>query len=238
MVDQISEDRLDIGFGQGASPIEAAYFGNDHAEAEQTYRKNLDRILAALAGDSFDGKGTFNEVDEVPLLVEPYQPHPPLWYSAHSTDSATRAARMGSNIVSLDTAEETRDFADTFRDVWMDEHGSLEDLPLIGLGIFVHVDEDETRAQATASRAYAVWHDGFNWLFRRHDMAIPSISDRRISTAWRNRAARLPGPRTRSARSLANGWPPRQPAIWSARSRSEICQPRKHSAQSAYSANR
>ena len=123
---------------------------------------------------SFDGKGTFNEVDEVPLLVEPYQkPHPPLWYGAHSTDSATRAARMGSNIVSLDTAEETRDFADTFRDVWMDKHGSLEDLPLIGLGIFVHVDEDETRARATASRAYAVWHDSFNWLFRRHDMAIP-----------------------------------------------------------------
>lgn len=174
MVDQISKGRLDIGFGRGASPIEAAYFGNDHAEAEQTYRKNLDRILAALAGDSFDGKGTFNEVDEVPLLVEPYQkPHPPLWYGAHSTDSATRAARMGSNIVSLDTAEETRDFADTFRDVWMDEHGSLEDLPLIGLGIFVHVDEDETRARATASRAYAVWHDSFNWLFRRHDMAIP-----------------------------------------------------------------
>ena len=174
MVDQISKGRLDIGFGRGASPIEAAYFGNDHVEAEQTYRKNLDRILAALAGDSFDGKGTFNEVDEVPLLLEPYQkPHPPLWYGAHSTDSATRAARMGSNIVSLDTAEETRDFADTFRDVWMDEHGSLDDVPLIGLGMFVHVDEDETRARVTASRAYAVWHDSFNWLFRRHDMAIP-----------------------------------------------------------------
>ena len=174
MVDQISKGRLDIGFGRGASPIEAAYFGNDHAEAEQTYRKNLDRILAALAGDSFDGKGTFNEVDEVPLLVEPYQkPHPPLWYGAHSTDSATRAARMGSNIVSLDTAEETRDFADTFRDVWMDKHGSLEDLPLIGLGIFVHVDEDETRARATASAPTRLWHDSFNWLFRRHDMAIP-----------------------------------------------------------------
>ena len=34
--------------------------------------------------------------------------------------TAPRAARMGSNIVNLDTAEETRDFADTFRDVWME----------------------------------------------------------------------------------------------------------------------
>ncbi|MGB0630774.1 MAG: LLM class flavin-dependent oxidoreductase [Alphaproteobacteria bacterium] len=174
MVDQISKGRLDIGFGRGASPIEAAYFGNDHAEAEQTYRENLDRILKALAGNSFDGKGTFNEVDEVPLLVEAYQkPHPPLWYGAHSPDSAARAARMGSNIVSLDTAEETRTFADSFRDAWSEEHGSFDDLPLIGLGIFVHVDEDEARARATAARAYAVWHDSFNWLFRRHDMAIP-----------------------------------------------------------------
>jgi len=174
MVDQISKGRLEIGFGRGASPIEAAYFGNDHAEAEETYRENLDRILKALANSSLDGKGTFNEVDEIPLLVEPYQkPHPPLWYGVHSTDSAARAARLGSNIVSLDTAEETRDFADSFRGVWDDEHGSLDELPLIGLGIFVHVDEDEARAAETARRAYAVWHDSFNWLFRRHDMAIP-----------------------------------------------------------------
>lgn len=174
MVDQISKGRLDIGFGRGASPIEAAYFGNDHSEAEETYRENVQRILAALAGNSLDGKGTFNQVDEVPLLVEPYQkPHPPLWYGVHSKESAARAARMGSNIVSLDTAEQTRTFADSFRCTWSQEKGSLESLPLIGLGIFVHVDEDENRARKTAGRAYAVWHDSFNWLFRRHDMAVP-----------------------------------------------------------------
>lgn len=174
MVDQISKGRLEIGFGRGASPIEAAYFGNDHAEAEATYRENLDRILAALSSNSLDGKGSFNQVDEIPLLVEPYQkPHPPLWYGIHSTESAARAARMGSNVVSLDTAEETRSFADSFRSEWSAEHGSLTNLPLIGLGIFVHVDEDEARARETANRAYAVWHHSFNWLFRRHGLAVP-----------------------------------------------------------------
>ena len=174
MVDQISKGRLEIGFGRGASPIEAAYFGNDHSEAEETYRENLERILAALASNRLDGKGTFNKVEEVPLLVEPYQkPHPPLWYGAHSAESAARAAQMGSNIVSLDTAEETSTFADSFRDTWLAERGSLDNLPLIGLGVFVHVDEDEERARQTAQRAYAVWHNSFNWLFRRHDMAIP-----------------------------------------------------------------
>ena len=177
MVDQLSEGRLEIGFGRGASPIEAAYFGYDHAEAEATYRENLDRILAALSGGGFDGKDTFEKfrtADNVPLLLEPYQkPHPPLWYGVHSMESAERAASMGSNIVSLDTAEETRTFADSFRNEWIDTHGSLETLPLIGLGIFVYVDPDGQRAVETAQRAYKVWHDSFNWLFRRHDLAIP-----------------------------------------------------------------
>ena len=177
MVDQLSEGRLEIGFGRGASPIEAAYFGNDHAEAEATYRENLDRILTALSGGGFDGKDTFQKfrtADDVPLLVRPYQkPHPPLWYGVHSMESAKRAANMGSNIVSLDTAEETRTFADSFRNEWTDIHGSLETLPLIGLGIFVHVDPDVQRAVETARRAYKVWHDSFNWLFRRHHLAIP-----------------------------------------------------------------
>lgn len=175
MVDQISKGRLEIGFGRGASPIEAAYFGNDHTDAEETYRKNLDRILKALTNGSLDGYGTYNNVDNIPLLLEPYQkPHPPLWYGVHSTASAKRAVALGSNIVSLDTAEETRSFADSFRSEWMRIHDTLDGLPLIGLGMFIHVDKNQTRAIETARRAYAVWHNSFNWLFRRHDMAIPN----------------------------------------------------------------
>ena len=174
MVDQISKGRLEIGFGRGASSIEAAYFGNDHAEAEQTYRDNLERILAALSNGIFDGQDTFNKAKNVPLLVEPYQkPHPPLWYGVHSTESAARAANLGSNIVSLDTAEETGIFAERFRSEWTALHGSLDKMPLIGLVRCVYVDEDETRALEAAKRAYAVWHDSFNWLFRQHNMAIP-----------------------------------------------------------------
>ncbi len=174
MVDQISKGRLEIGFGRGASPIEAAYFGNNHVEAEETYRNNLERILKALSDGKLDGQGTFNNANNVPLQLEPFQkPHPPLWYGVHSVESAERAAAMGSNIVSLDTAEETSDFALSYRTKWEQIHGSLNHLPLIGLGIFIYVDEEEARALEIARRAYAVWHDNFNWLFRRHEIAIP-----------------------------------------------------------------
>ena len=174
MVDQISKGRLEIGFGRGASPIEASYFGNDHAEAEQTYRDSLDLILKALESGSMDGRGTFHNYPDIPLHVECYQkPHPPLWYGVHSTESADRAARMGSNIVSLDTAEETKEFADRFRGVWNELHGSSKPVPLIGLGIFIFVAEDDDTALRIARRAYPVWHESFNWLFERHNTPLP-----------------------------------------------------------------
>jgi len=185
MLDQLSLGRLELGFGRGASPIEAAYFGNDHKEAEGVYRDFLDRILTGLRDDTMDGRGTFGGYPDIPLLVHPYQrPHPPLWYGAHSTESAARAARLGSSIVSLDTAGETREFADSFRDAWAEAHGADSlagngngsapwSPPLVGLGLFVVVAETDAKALEIARRAYPVWHDSFNWLFRRHG-SMPS----------------------------------------------------------------
>ncbi len=174
MLDQISGGRLEIGFGRGASPLEAAYFGNDHTEAETTYRRYLALVMQGLAEGKIDGSGSFGKKDDVPLHVFPFQkPHPPLWYGVHSTDSAERAARSGSNIVSLDTAEETKTFADRFREVWQEEHGSLDGLPLVGLGIFVVVADTDDEALTIARRAYPVWHTSFNWLFEYHSTRPP-----------------------------------------------------------------
>ena len=176
MVDQLSGGRLEIGFGRGASPIEASYFGNDHAEAEAVYRDYLDLILGALRDGKMDGRNSFDHYPELVLKVEPVQkPHPPLWYGVHSTDSAARAARTGSHIVSLDTAEETRTFADSFRETWDELHGAAgrDTMPLIGISMFVVVADDDGTAMKIARRAYPVWHDSFNWLFRRHDRKLP-----------------------------------------------------------------
>lgn len=169
MLDQMSKGRLDLGFGRGASPIELGYFGRDFAEAEPVYRAYLELILRGLAEGRLDGQADAYEFNDVPLLVEPYQkPHPPLYYGVHSTASAERAARTGSNIVSLDTAAETRVFADRFREVWAEVHGDGKAEPLVGLGVFIVVAESDSAALAAARRAYPVWHRSFNYLFRRH----------------------------------------------------------------------
>ena len=174
MLDQMSCGRLEIGFGRGASAIEASYFGNDHSIAEPIYREYLDLILSGMAEGRLNGKGEYYEFDDVPLMFGPYQkPHPPLWYGVHSTDSAARAARLGSHIVSLDTAPETRTFADRFREVWSEANGNDRTEPLIGLGVFVFLADTDESAHAAAQRAYRVWHRSFNFLFARHNTTPP-----------------------------------------------------------------
>ena len=174
MLDQMSGGRLEIGFGRGASAIEAGYFGNDHAEAEPIYREYLDIVLNGLATGRLHHQGKYIGFDDIPLFVEPYQkPHPPLWYGVHATDSAARAARIGSHIVSLDSAEETGGFARSYRAAWAEAHGADSAPGLVGLGMFVVVGETDAEALAAARRAYPVWHESFNYLFVRHDTPLP-----------------------------------------------------------------
>ena len=59
MLDQMSGGRLEIGFGRGASAIESAYFGNDHAEAEPIYREYLEIVLNGLATGRLHHRGEY-----------------------------------------------------------------------------------------------------------------------------------------------------------------------------------
>ncbi len=172
MLDQMSRGRLELGFGRGASPIETRYFGPDPAEAQQMYVEGLELVMKALATGKIDHHGEFYSFDNVPLAMEPYQrPHPPLWYGMHSPDSAERAARRFMNVISLDTPAETRAMADRYRATWR-EVGGGRPTPMIGLSTFIVVGESDRAAQDAARRAYAVWHDSFNFLFRLHDHRV------------------------------------------------------------------
>ena len=169
MLDQMSAGRLDIGFGRGASPIEIAYYGPDPTDAEAMYREALDIILQGLSTGKVTYRGKFFAFDDFPTELEPFQkPHPPLWYGVHSTQSAERAARAAMNLISLDTADETRPFADTYRSVWRETHGSAKKPGRIGLGRFVVVADTDAAALAIARRAYPVWHRSFSYLFVKH----------------------------------------------------------------------
>jgi alkanesulfonate monooxygenase SsuD/methylene tetrahydromethanopterin reductase-like flavin-dependent oxidoreductase (luciferase family) len=174
MLDQMSGGRLEIGFGRGASPVETSIYGQSPEQAQQIYAEGLELILRGLRDKTLTFRGNFFTFENVPMVLEPLQkPHPPLWYGVHSRESAERAAAKGLNIVSLDPAKKTRGFTDRYREVWQETRGDKQNLPMIGLGRFIILAENDPEAIRIARRAYPVWHRSFNHLFRLRGGAGP-----------------------------------------------------------------
>jgi alkanesulfonate monooxygenase SsuD/methylene tetrahydromethanopterin reductase-like flavin-dependent oxidoreductase (luciferase family) len=165
MLDQMSGGRLEIGFGRGSSPVEVEFYGQDPAKAQAIYSEARELILRGLTQKQLDFEGSFFSFKDIPMELAPLQkPHPPLWYGVHSVEAAERAAHQGLNMVSLDSAADTRRYNDKFREVWRAARGSALE-PKLGLSRFIVIAEDERQALAAARRAYPVWHRNFYYLF-------------------------------------------------------------------------
>ncbi len=171
MLDHLSGGRLELGFGRGSSPIEVRLYGQNPEDAQRIYAEGMELIIQALTQKTLNFQGEFFSFEDVPMEIEPLQkPHPPIWYGVHSPESAERAALKALNIVSLDTAADTRVVTDHFRQVWRESHGEAE-LPRIGLCRFVFVAESDEAALDAVRRAYPVWHRSFNHLFKLYGSA-------------------------------------------------------------------
>lgn len=165
MLDQLSGGRLEIGFGRGSSPVETAFYGQDPGNAQAVYSETRELILQGLTHPKLNFAGSFFSFKDVPMELEPMQkPHPPLWYGVHSVEAAERAAHQRLNMVSLDSAADTRRYYHRFREVWRHANGNAPE-PKLGLSRFIVVAEDARDALAAARRAYPIWHRHFYYLF-------------------------------------------------------------------------
>jgi alkanesulfonate monooxygenase SsuD/methylene tetrahydromethanopterin reductase-like flavin-dependent oxidoreductase (luciferase family) len=165
MLDQLSGGRLEIGFGRGSSPVETAFYGQDPSKAHALYSEARELILQGLTHRKLNFEGVFFTFKDIPMELEPLQkPHPPLWYGVHSVEAAERAARQRLNMVSLDSAADTRRYYDKFREVWRVINGAAPQ-PKLGLSRFIVVAENDREALAAARRAYPIWHRHFSYLF-------------------------------------------------------------------------
>jgi alkanesulfonate monooxygenase SsuD/methylene tetrahydromethanopterin reductase-like flavin-dependent oxidoreductase (luciferase family) len=95
------------------------------------------------------------------------KPHPPLWYGAHSPDSAERAARKGLHMVTNDQPPAARAMVERYRKVWRELHGTGGEEPKMGVVRFVLVAETDAKAMAIARRAYLRWRSSFTHLFQK-----------------------------------------------------------------------
>jgi alkanesulfonate monooxygenase SsuD/methylene tetrahydromethanopterin reductase-like flavin-dependent oxidoreductase (luciferase family) len=165
MLDQLSGGRLDIGFGRGSSPAEIAFYGQDPATAHAIYTEARELILQGLTRNTLNFDGTFFSFKDIPMELQPLQkPHPPVWYGVHSVEAAELAAHQGLNLVSLDSAADTRRYTDRFREIWRATRGNTPE-PKLGLSRFIVIAKDDAQALAVARRAYPIWHRHFYYLF-------------------------------------------------------------------------
>ncbi len=168
MLDHMSGGRLEIGFGRGSVPFEIAYYGQNAEERQQIYAERMELILKALTVDTLTWEGRYDRFADVPMEMAPLQkPHPPMWYGAHSPDSAERAAKKGFNIVTNDAPGNARSIIDRYRDVWQRMQTS-EAEPKMGLVRFIVVAETDAAAMAIARRAYVRWRESFVHLSALH----------------------------------------------------------------------
>jgi alkanesulfonate monooxygenase SsuD/methylene tetrahydromethanopterin reductase-like flavin-dependent oxidoreductase (luciferase family) len=164
MLDHMSGGRLEIGFGRGSVPYEIAYYGQNAEERQQIYAERLELILKAFTEKTVTWNGKYDQFENVPMEIEPFQkPHPPLWYGAHSPESAERAARKGLHMVTI-----TR-----YQKVWRELHGAA-DLPKMGMVRFVVVADSDSEALTIARRAYLRWRSSFSHLHEMHGTAPES----------------------------------------------------------------
>lgn len=165
MVDQLSGGRLEIGFGRGSSPTEVSFYGQDPAKAQDIYTEARALILQGLTQKRLTFEGKFFNFKDIPMELEPLQkPHPPMWYGVHSVEAADRAARQALNMVSLDSAKDTRTYNERYRQVWRELHGERP-IPKLGQSRFIVIAENGTEALAAARRAYPIWHRHFYYLY-------------------------------------------------------------------------
>ncbi len=172
MLDHMSGGRLEIGFGRGSVPFEIAYYGQNAEERQQIYAERLELILKAFTASALTFQGRYDCFENVPMEMAPLQkPHPPLWYGAHSPESAERAARKGFNIVTNDAPINARSIIDRYRQVW--QRTQIPNaIPKIGLVRFIVVAETDGNALTIARRAYLRWRSSFVYLSAMHG-ALP-----------------------------------------------------------------
>ncbi len=174
MLDHLSGGRLEIGFGRGSVPFEIAYYGQNAEQRQEIYAERLELILKAFTADILTWNGRYDQFKDVPLEIAPLQkPHPPLWYGAHSPDSAERAARKGLNIVMNDMPASIRPIVARYRQVWRETQGAAAP-PKMGVVRFIVVAETDAEALAIARRAYLRWRASFTYLSDLHGATMTS----------------------------------------------------------------
>jgi alkanesulfonate monooxygenase SsuD/methylene tetrahydromethanopterin reductase-like flavin-dependent oxidoreductase (luciferase family) len=169
MLDHLSDGRLEVGIGRGASPHELDYFGVDAAAAQAVYVEAYNVIMQALTQAEVNFSGRHFRFENVPIEIKPLQrPHPPLWYAVPVVDGAAWPAQQAINIVCGGPLPRAREITDRYRAEWAAAGRSPDALPLLGINRFVVAADTEREAMTLGRRAWPAFFASFMKLWTKH----------------------------------------------------------------------
>lgn len=179
MLDHLTKGRFEIGTGRGVSGVELGFFNVSEQDAPAMYGEAMEVVMAALTRDVVDFHGTFFDFTNVPIELKPYQlPHPPIWYATNSAESAAKAARKYTNIVTLLDAAGAGKVIRSYKDSWNAAHGGGgKKMPRAGITRFVYVAEDDRYAKERGDFGSRKFYESLVYLWKKFNVTAMSLEE-------------------------------------------------------------
>ena len=203
MLDHLTQGRLEIGTAAGI-PQEMAQVGLSVAEARERNDEAIEIMDAALAAPVISHHGKYWSFIDLRLVPRPLQrPHPPIWVTVISEDSARKAARRGAKICTgFHPTQRVKSIFDAYRDE-ASRVGtpSGPDQFALRRQISIGTDDAATRAAARVREQVTRSRLPIRACPRRsvrcsirprrtHSPSVPTSSSPARRTTWRNRRSR------------------------------------------------
>ena len=152
MLDNMSNGRLDAGFGRAFLPKEFEVYGVPMSESRERFEEAIGMIRRMWTEERVNIKGKHWNLEDVRLMPRVVQkPHPPVWIAAISTEeSFVYAAKNGFNLMIVPYAGkpgQLQEFVKAYRRVWA-ESGHEPGAEQVQVAQFCYVAEDRSDAQA------------------------------------------------------------------------------------------
>jgi alkanesulfonate monooxygenase SsuD/methylene tetrahydromethanopterin reductase-like flavin-dependent oxidoreductase (luciferase family) len=188
MLDQLSQGRLEIGFGKGGNPYELLAYGIDPGDAQRRYDEIFEEVMRSLRTGTIGAPGQVARSAEMPIRTRQV-PHPPIWYPSSNPRSVPLLGQRGINTIlgfsfRSPSIEETR--------LRRDEYfagaaaappesvtgGAGMPTPRFGIMRNIYVGESDRDARERAVEAMEVFYEQFTAVWRRHgDQGFAVVQD-------------------------------------------------------------
>lgn len=152
LLDNLTNGRLECGFGAGIGPFAFAAYGVEWAEKREMAREALRMIKGMWANSPYSYQGEYFSCKEVELGIPLLQkPHPPLWMPTRNPESIAEAASTGVSTIQWVPPKMSvvRQAFDHYREVYQRERPPGPK-PHIGMMREIYVAETDAKARAEA----------------------------------------------------------------------------------------